>query len=54
MMIKISGSELSPTFTKPLQGDVEKSHADISLAKRLLGWKSEITLEEWLKEIIKK
>ena len=54
MMIKISGSELSPTFTKSLQGDIEKSHADISLAKRLLGWKSEITLEEWLKEIIKK
>ena len=54
MMIKISGSELSPTFTKSLQGDIEKSHADVSLAKRLLGWKSEITLQEWLKEIIKK
>jgi UDP-glucose 4-epimerase len=54
MMIKISGSELSPTFTKSLQGDIEKSHADVSLAKRLFGWKSEITLQEWLKEIIKK
>ena len=54
MMIKISGIELNPTFTKSLQGDIEKSHADVSLAKRLLGWKSEITLQEWLKEIIKK
>ena len=54
MMIKISGSELSPTFTKSLQGDIEKSHADVSLAKRLFGWKSEITLQEWVKEIIKK
>jgi len=54
MMIKITGTELNPIFTKSLQGDVEKSHADISLAKRSFSWKPEITLQEWLKEIIKK
>jgi len=54
MMIKIAGTELNPIFTKSLQGDVEKSHANISLAKRSFGWKPEITLQEWLKEIIKK
>ena len=53
MMIKISGIELNPTFTKSLQGDIEKSHADISLAKKSFSWKPEITLQEWLNEIIK-
>ena len=54
MMIKISELELNPIFTEALQGDIEKSHADIGLAKRSFGWKPEITLPEWLKEIIKK
>ena len=45
MMIKISGIELNPTFTKSLQGDIEKSHADISLAKKSFSWKPEITLQ---------
>ena len=53
MMIKISGIELNPTFTKSLQGDIEKSHADISLAKKSFGWKPEITLQEWLNGTIK-
>jgi len=54
MMIKITGTELNPIFTKSLQGDIEKSHADISLAKGSFSWKPEITLQEWLKGIIKK
>ena len=54
MMIKISGTELDPIFTEALQGDIEKSHADISLAKRSFGWKPEITFQEWLKGVIKK
>ena len=53
MMIKISGIELNPTFTKSLQGDIEKSHADISLAKKSFSWKPEITLQEWLNGTIK-
>jgi len=53
MMIKIAGIELDPTFTKSLQGDIEKSHADISLAKRSFGWKPEITLQEWLNGTLK-
>ena len=53
MMIKISGIELNPTFTKSLQGDIEKSHADISLAKKSFGWKPEITLQEWLNGTMK-
>ena len=53
MMIKIAGIELNPIFTKSLQGDIEKSHADISLAKKSFGWKPEITLQEWLNGTIK-
>ena len=53
MMIKIAGIELNPIFTKPLQGDIEKSHADISLAKKSFSWKPEITLQEWLNGTIK-
>jgi len=54
LIIEISGSELNPIFTKALKGDIEKSHADISSAKKLFGWKPEITLQEWLRETIQK
>ena len=54
IMIKKSELELSPIFTEALQGDIEKSHADIRLAKRSFGWKPEIRIQEWLEEIIKK
>ena len=54
IMIKISELELNPIFTEALQGDIEKSHADIRLAKRSFGWKPEIRIQEWLEEIIKK
>ena len=54
IMIKKSELELRPIFTEALQGDIEKSHADIRLAKRSFGWKPEIRIQEWLEEIIKK
>ena len=53
IMIKISGLGLGPIFTEPLQGDIEKSHANIELAKRTFDWKPEIKIQEWLEEIIK-
>ena len=34
MMIKISGLNTDPIFDKPLEGDIEKSQADITLAKK--------------------
>ena len=54
MMIKISELNLEPIIAEPLEGDVEKSHADISLAKRSLDWESKVKLEDWLKETIDK
>jgi len=52
MVIDISKVDLEPIFEKPLNGDIEKSHADISLAIQSLNWKPKKELSEWLKEVI--
>ena len=52
MVIGISKVDLEPVFEKPLNGDIEKSHADISLATQSLNWKPKKELSEWLKEVI--
>ena len=52
MVIDISKVDLDPVFEKPLNGDIEKSHADISLAIQSLNWKPKKELSEWLKEVI--
>ena len=52
MVIDISKVDLEPVFEKPLNGDIEKSHADISLAIQSLNWKPKKELSEWLKEVI--
>ena len=53
IMIDVSGLKLEPIMEKALEGDIEKSQSDNSLAKKLFGWKPERRLEEWLKETIK-
>ena len=52
MVIDISKVDLDPVFEEPLNGDIEKSHADISLATQSLNWKPKKELSEWLKEVI--
>ena len=52
MIIDISKIDLEPIFEKSLDGDIKKSHADISLAIQSLNWKPKKELNEWLKEII--
>jgi UDP-glucose 4-epimerase len=54
MMINASGSKIEPMFTEALEGDIEKSHADISQAKKHFNWEPKIELQDWLKEILKK
>ncbi len=49
MMIRISKSDLKPVFKDPLEGDIQKSHADTSLINQKLGWEIEVELEDWLK-----
>ena len=53
IMIDISGLKLEPIMKKALEGDIEKSQSDNSLARKLFEWKPERKLEDWLKETIK-
>ncbi len=52
MIIEISKLNLNPIFEKPLEGDIKKSHADITLATKSFNWKPKKSLREWLTEII--
>ncbi len=53
MFIKYSGLELEPVFVNEKEGNVKASQADISLAKRLLDWKPQTTLEDWIERLFK-
>jgi len=53
MMIKISKLDLKPIMSEPLEGDIEKSQSDNSLARKSFGWKPEKKLEDWLKDNMK-
>jgi len=52
MIIDEAGLSFSPLHGPPLEGDIRRSEADISLAKKLLGWKPETPLYDWLKIVI--
>ena len=54
MMIKTAGLKVEPIFTNAHDGDIEKSQADITQAKKYFGWEPKIKLQDWLKEILKK
>ncbi len=46
------GKEASPTYEAPRQGDVRHSLADISKAKKLLGYEPKYTIDQGLSEAI--
>jgi UDP-glucose 4-epimerase len=48
-IIKISSLSLKIVHGPALEGDIEQSVADISLAKKLLNWEPKTTLNDWLK-----
>ena len=50
---KFTGKSIKPKFTEARKGDIKKSLADISKAKRLLGYKPKSSLEQGLKKTIK-
>ena len=54
MFLEISNLELKPIFKNALDGDIEKSQADIELATSSFNWKPKKMLNEWLIEILKK
>jgi len=54
MIISTSGLKTNPIFAEALKGDIEKSHADISQAKKHFNWEPKIELQDWLTEILEK
>jgi len=49
-MINLSGKKLEIKFNELPQGDVKESLADVSLAKKLIGWNYEASLKDGLKK----
>jgi nucleoside-diphosphate-sugar epimerase len=47
-MLELLGSKLEPSFAPPRKGDVRDSQADISLARRLIGYDPKIDVLEGL------
>ena len=54
MIINASGLKIEPIFAEALEGDIKKSLADISQAKKYFNWEPKIELQDWLREILKK
>ncbi|HXH48188.1 MAG TPA: SDR family oxidoreductase [Terriglobia bacterium] len=49
---RIFGRQVTPRYEAPRAGDVEHSHADISLARRLLGYEPGVRFEEGLMKTV--
>ena len=52
-LIKLYNLEISPEFSDPLDGDVQKSQANIKKSQQLLNWTYKIEIEEGLEKMIK-
>ncbi len=50
LMIRLSGKSLPAEFGKLPKGDIIKSQADVSLAKKMINWSSETDLEDGLRD----
>jgi UDP-glucose 4-epimerase len=48
-LIRISNKKLKPQFASPQKGDIGESYADITKARRILGYKPKYLLEHGLK-----
>ena len=53
LLIKLYNLEISPEFSDPLDGDVQKSQANIKKTQQLLNWTYKIDIEEGLEKMIK-
>ena len=52
MMMNLSGLEMKPIYKDAKPGDVQESLADTNLADKLLGWKPNTSLRNWLKQVM--
>jgi UDP-glucose 4-epimerase len=53
MFIKYSGLDTKPVSVDEKEGNVRASQADVSLARRLLDWKPQTKLEDWIESLYK-
>jgi UDP-glucose 4-epimerase len=51
-VIELSGADLAISYEKPRFGDIKDSYADISKAKKLLGYTPKISLKDGLKSLL--
>jgi len=49
LMISLSGKSLESKFNELPQGDIKESQADVNLAKKMINWSYETSLEDGLK-----
>ncbi len=49
---KIIGSKIQPEFRPSRPGDVRKTHADISKAKKILGWQPKVNFRQGLEKTV--
>ena len=54
IMIKMYEKDFEPIFQNSLEGDVKRSQSNTELAEKMINWKSEIKLEDGLKEFVSK
>ena len=52
-MVSLSGKDLNVIHSTPKKGDIKYSQADISLAKKELGFFPKIKLKDGLNKLIK-
>lgn len=52
LIIKLAGRNYEPIYTKTRLGDIRQSYADITKARKLLGFEPRITLENGLRELL--
>lgn len=52
LMIRLRRLSLKPVHAAPRPGDIKHSYADISKARKLLGWSPKTTLEEGLRMLL--
>ena len=51
-MERLVGTGIGPVYKEPRAGDVRDSQADITKAKKLLGYQPSVSLEEGLKNTL--
>ncbi|NDF27713.1 MAG: NAD-dependent epimerase/dehydratase family protein [Nitrosopumilaceae archaeon] len=52
LIVSAFGSNLKPIHAAPLPGDVQITQADISHAKKMLGWEPKTEIRQWLCDTI--